>query len=275
LLSNFLIALREGLEAALIVGILLAYVVKTGRSNGLRFIWIGVASAISLSLGIGAVLTFTAKSLPNSFEPLFAGGTAVGAVALVTWMVFWMRRTAHQLQANLHQRLASAMGPVAIATAAFLAVVREGIETSLFLYTNAKTAGANSGPLIGLLLGFALAIALGWAVYNRAIHLDLGKFFLITGVGLIIVAAGVLAHGIGDLEQSFNKRPALAFDVHHIIGADSVVGRLLSGTIGFSPVTTVIQASTWALYLVVVLSLYLRKPVKASSGRTVLADHEK
>jgi high-affinity iron transporter len=275
LLSNFLIALREGLEAALIVGILLAYVVKTGRSNGLRFIWIGVASAISLSLGIGAVLTFTAKSLPNSFEPLFAGGTAVGAVALVTWMVFWMRRTAHQLQANLHQRLASAMGPVAIATAAFLAVVREGIETSLFLYTNAKTAGTNSGPLIGLLLGFALAIALGWAVYNRAIHLDLGKFFLITGVGLIIVAAGVLAHGIGDLEQSFNKRPALAFDVHHIIGADSVVGRLLSGTIGFSPVTTVIQASTWALYLVVVLSLYLRKPVKASSGRTVLADHEK
>ena len=275
MLSNFLIALREGLEAALIVGILLAYVVKTGRSNGLRFIWIGVAAAIALSLGIGAVLTFTAKSLPNSFEPLFAGGTAVGAVALVTWMVFWMRRTAHQLQASLHERLATAIGPVAIATAAFLAVVREGIETSLFLYTNARTVGANSGPLIGLLLGFVLAIALGWAVYNRAIHLDLGKFFLITGVGLIVVAAGVLSHGIGDLEQSFNKHPALAFDVHHIIGVDSVVGRLLGGTIGFSPVTTVIQASTWALYLVVVLSLYLRKPVKTTSGQSVLADHDK
>jgi high-affinity iron transporter len=274
LLSNFLIALREGLEAALIVGILLAYVVKTGRANGLRFIWIGVSAAIAFSLGIGAVLTFTAKSLPKSFEPLFAGGTAVGAVALVTWMVFWMRRTAHQLQASLHERLATAIGPVAIAAAAFLAVVREGIETSLFLYSNAKTAGANSGPLIGLLLGFALAIALGWAVYNRAIHLDLGKFFLITGVGLIIVAAGVLAHGIGDLEQSFNKHPALAFDVHHTIGADSVVGHLLSGTIGFSPVTTVIQASTWALYLVVVLSLYLRKPVKATSVRPVLAHQD-
>ena len=275
MLSNFLIALREGLEAALIVGILLAYVVKTGRSNGLRFIWIGVAAAIALSLGIGAVLTFTAKSLPNSFEPLFAGGTAVGAVALVTWMVFWMRRTAHQLQASLHERLATAIGPVAIATAAFLAVVREGIETSLFLYTNARTVGANSGPLIGLLLGFVLAIALGWAVYNRAIHLDLGKFFLITGVGLIVVAAGVLSHGIGDLEQSVNKHPALAFDVHRFIGEDSVVGHLLSGTIGFSPVTTVIQASTWALYLVVVLSLYLRKPVKTTSGQSVLADHDK
>ncbi len=259
MLSNFLIALREGLEASLIVGILVAYVVKTGRNNGLRFIWTGVGAAIAFSLGIGAFLTFTAHSLPARFEPIFAGTTALGAVALVTWMVFWMRRTAHRLQADLHERLAQAIGPMALTAAAFLAVAREGIETSLFLYTNAKVAGANSGPLIGLLLGFALAIALGWAVYNRALRLDLGKFFLVTGVGLIIVAAGVLSHGVGDLEETFNDHPALAFDVHRFIGEDSVVGHLLSGTIGFSPITTVAQASTWALYLFIVLSLYLRK----------------
>ena len=260
MLSNFLIALREGLEASLIVGILVAYVVKTGRSKGLRFIWIGVGSAIAFSLGIGAFLTFTSHSLPARFEPIFVGITSLGAVALVTWMVFWLRKTAHRLKADLHERLAQAISPVALTAAAFLAVSREGIETSLFLYTNAKAAGANSDPLIGLLLGLALAIALGWAVYNRAIHLDLGKFFSVTGIGLIIVAAGVLSHGIGDLEESFNEHPAIAFDVHRFIGGDSVVGHLLSGTIGFSPVTTIMQASAWTLYLGVVLSLYLRKP---------------
>jgi len=260
-LSNFLIALREGLEASLIVGILLAYVVKTGRVGALRSIWLGVGIAITFSLGIGAVLSFTARSLPGQFEPLFAGATAVGAVALVTWMVFWMRRTAHQLQTHLHDRLAGAIGPVALAAVAFLSVAREGLETSLFLYTNAKAAGADSGPLVGLLLGFALAIALGWAVYNRALHLNLGKFFSITGVGLIIVAAGVLSHGIGDLEEAFNLHSPLAFDVHRLIGESSVVGHLLSGTIGFSPITSIMQASAWSLYLIVVLWLYLRKTV--------------
>ena len=267
MLSNFLIALREGLEGSLIVGILVAYVVKTGRSKGLRFIWTGVAAAIVFSLGIGAFLTFTAHSLPARFEPIFAGSTSLGAVALVTWMVFWMRKTAHRLKADLHDRLAQAIGPVALTAAAFLAVSREGIETSLFLYTNAKAAGANSDPLIGLVLGFVLAIALGWAVYNRAIHLDLGKFFAVTGIGLVIVAAGVLSHGIGDLERSFNQHPTLAFDVHRFIGEDSVVGHLLSGTIGFSPITTVMQASAWTLYLLVVLSLYLRKPAHLQDSK--------
>ena len=260
MLSNFLIALREGLEASLIVGILVAYVVKAERSRGLRFIWAGVGSAIAFSLGIGAFLTFTAHNLPARFEPIFAGSTSLGAVALVTWMVFWMRKTSHRLTADLHQRLSQAIGPIALVAVAFLAVAREGIETSLFLYTNAKAAGADSNPLIGLLLGFVLAIALGWAVYNRAIHLNLGKFFAVTGIGLVIVAAGVLSHGVGDLEGAFNEHPAIAFDVHRFIGSESVLGHLLSGTIGFSPVTTILQASAWTVYLVVVLSLYLRKP---------------
>ena len=265
MLSNFLIALREGLEASLIVGILIAYVKKIGRTNGVRFIGIGVAIAIAFSLAIGGILSLTSSSLPPRFEPIFAGTTSLAAVALVTWMVFWMRASAHRLKTDLHERLAQAVGPLALTAAAFFAVSREGIETSVFLYTNAKAAGANSDPLIGLLLGFVLAIALGWAVYNRAIHLDLGKFFTITGIGLIVVAAGVLSHGIGDLEESFTSHPAVAFDIHALIGEGSILGHLLAGTIGFSPVTTVLQASTWSLYLVIVLGMYLRKPSKTSA----------
>lgn len=267
-----MIALREGLEASLIVGILIAYVVKIGRTNALRYIWAGVSLAIAFSLGIGAVLSLTSHSLPPRFEPIFAGTTALGAVALVTWMVFWMRKSAHRLKTDLHESLAQAIGPVAMTAAAFLAVSREGIETSIFLYTNAKAAGANSSPLIGLLIGFVAAIILGWAVYNRAIHLDLGKFFAITGVGLIVVAAGVLSHGVGDLEESFNDHPAIAFDVHRLIGEGSVLGHLLSGTIGFSSITTVLQAISWTLYLGVVLSLYLRKSNTVSDNKEITAD---
>lgn len=268
MLSNFLIALREGLEAALIVGILIAYVTKITKSSGLRFIWAGVAIAIAFSLAIGGVLTLTSKSLPSRFEPIFAGVTSLSAVALVTWMVFWMRTSAHRLKADLHERLALAVGPVALTAAAFFAVSREGIETSVFLYTNAKAAGTNSDPLIGLLIGFALAVALGWAVYNRAIRLDLGKFFTVTGIGLIVVAAGVLSHGVGDLEESFNANPPLAFDLHQLIGENSILGHLLAGTIGFTPITTVLQACSWTIYLFLILGLYLRKPISAPASET-------
>jgi high-affinity iron transporter len=275
LLSNFLIALREGLEASLIVGILVAYVVKTGRGNRLRFIWLGVGSAVAFSLSLGGLLAFTAHSLPARFESIFAGSTSLAAVALVTWMVFWMRRTAFRLRADLHERLSAAIGPVALTAVAFLAVSREGIETSLFLYTNAKAAGTNSDPLIGLLIGFALAIALGWAVFNRAIHLDIGRFFAVTGVGLIVVAAGVLSHGIGDLQGTVTKHPSLAFDLHRAISENSALAHVLAGTIGFSPVTTILQACAWAIYLLAVLFLYLRKPARATSGQPELAKSDK
>jgi high-affinity iron transporter len=156
---------------------------------------------------------------------------------------------------------------LALSAVAFLAVSREGIETSLFLYTNAKAAGSNSDPLVGLLIGFAIAIALGWAVYNRAIHLDIGKFFSVTGIGLIVVAAGVLSHGIGDLQGTITNHPVLAFDLHRTISENSALAHVLAGTIGFSPITTLLQAGAWSIYLLVVLWLYLGKPVKASRSQ--------
>ena len=202
MLSTFLIALREGLEAALIVGILVAYVVKTGRRNLLAPIWIGVGISLAASFAFGGFLSFTSAELSPRGEQFFAGTTSFIAVALVTWMVFWMKRAARTLRDELHGKVDSALtaGPLALATAAFFAVAREGLETALFVYTNFKTVAATSSASIGLILGLTLAVVLGYLIYNRSVKLNLSKFFTITGIALIIVAAGVLSYGVHEYQ---------------------------------------------------------------------------
>lgn len=150
MLNTFLIAIREGLEASLIVGILLAYVAKTGRRNALPSIWLGVGLALGLSLGFGAFLSFTSRELSPSGEEFFAGVTSVGAVALVTWMVFWMKKTARNIGKELHSKMdaAVALGTFGLISTAFLSVAREGLETSLFLYASFKAVGSNAAPAI-------------------------------------------------------------------------------------------------------------------------------
>ena len=184
MLSTFLIALREGLEAALIVGILVAYVVKTERRFLLAPIWSGVGLALAASLALGGFLTFTSAELSERGEQFFAGTTSFLAVGLVTWMVFWMKRAAKTLRDELHGRVDNALstGPLALAAAAFFAVAREGLETSLFVYTNFRTVSATSAASIGLILGLTLAVVLGYLIYNRSIRLNLSKFFTVTGV---------------------------------------------------------------------------------------------
>ena len=151
MLSTFIIALREGLEASLIVGILVAYLVKTERRHHLRALWSGVTAAVALSLGLGAFLSYTSAELTPNGEMVFAGTTAITAVTLVTWMVFWMKSAARGLRDELHGKAESALlaGPIALAVAAFAAVSREGLETALFLYTNFKTVGPFSAPSVG------------------------------------------------------------------------------------------------------------------------------
>jgi high-affinity iron transporter len=174
MLSTFLIALREGLEAALIIGILVAYVVKTGRKNLLVPIWTGVGIALAASFALGGFLSFTSAELTPRGEQFFAGTTSFIAVALVTWMVFWMKRAARTLRDELHGKVDSALtaGPLALATAAFFAVAREGLETALFVYTNFKTVAATSAASIGLILGLTLAVVLGYLIYNRSVKLN-------------------------------------------------------------------------------------------------------
>jgi len=256
MLSTFIIALREGLEASLIVGILVAYIVKTKRHGYLKPLWSGVAIAVVASIALGAFLTLTSVSLSERGEELFAGVTSFIAVALVTWMVFWMKRTARHLKGELEGKVeaAATVGPIAIAAAAFFAVIREGLETSLFVYTNFQTVQDIASPTAGLVLGFAVSITLGFLIYKSAIKLNLSKFFQYSGVALIIVAAGVLSYGVHEFQE-------LGYwDVTSFIAKDSILGASLSGTIGFDTTTSWLQLGVWVLYLGAVLVPYLAKP---------------
>ena len=261
MLSTFIIALREGLEAALIVGILVAYVVKTGRSNLLKPIWSGVCLALALSFGLGAFLSYSSTQLSERGEEIFAGTSSVIAVALVTWMVFWMKRAARGLRDELHGKVDKAHlgGPLTIAVTAFFAVAREGLETALFVYSNFRTVGAASSATVGLVLGLTLAVVLGYLLYRRAVKINLSSFFKITGVALIIVAAGVLSYGIHEF-QELGWLPgveAYIWDVTGWMPKESLVASLLGGTVGFDTTTSWLQGFFYSGYLIAVLIPYL------------------
>lgn len=264
MLSTFLIALREGLEAALIVGILVAYVVKTGRRNLLVPIWSGVGIALAASFALGGFLSFTSAELSERGEQFFAGTTSFLAVGLVTWMVFWMKRTARTLKADLHGKVDSALrtGPLALAGAAFFAVIREGLETALFVYTNFKTIADTRSAALGLILGFAVAISLGYLIFKSAIKLDLSKFFRYTGVALVVVAAGVLSYGVHEFQELgwLPGGESYAWDVSSLIPKDSLLGATLGGLVGFDNTTSWLQLGIWTIYLTTVLGAYLSKP---------------
>jgi len=261
-LANYLIGLREGLEATLVVSILIAYLVKTDNRSRLRAVWIGVLAAVALSLAFGAVLTFTSSTLSFEAQERFGGTLSIIAVAFVTWMVFWMRRTARFLKRELEGRMeaALAMGSLALGLTALLAVGREGLETSLFIWAAAQAAGSGWTPIVGATLGIASAILLGWLLYRRAITINLAKFFTWTGAGLIIVAGGVFAYGIHDLQEA-GTLPGLnnlAFDVSGAVPPDSWYGTLLKGVFNFSPQTTWLEAIAWLCYVIPVMFLFFR-----------------
>lgn len=262
MVSTFLVALREGLEGSLIIGILIAYAIKTSRRYLIAPIWLGVSLALIGSFGFGAFLTYTSNELTPKAETLFAGTTSLVSVGLVTWMVFWMKRTARHLKTELHEKMeqAQSLGKFAIIGAAFFAVAREGLETALFVYANFKTVTSDSAPSVGLILGLTTAVMLGILIFRQSIKLNLSKFFTITGVALVIVAAGVLSYGIHEL-QEFGALPgdhAYAWNVSAYIAKDSIAGSLLAGTIGFQPKTSWLQLAVWLAYLATVLPLYLR-----------------
>ncbi|CAB4919432.1 unannotated protein [freshwater metagenome] len=263
MLSSFIIALREGLEAALIVGILIAYITKSEKIAMRTYIWAGVGLAVVASAGLGAFLSFTSAELTPKGEQLFAGTTSLIAVAIVTWMVFWMKRTARSLKSELTQKMDRAIltGPFALAGAAFFAVIREGLETSLFVYSNFKSNANPMSSALGLTAGFGLAITLGYLIFKSSITLNLSTFFRYTGVALIIVAAGVLSYGVHEF-QELGLLPgpdAFAWDVTSVIPKESILGGVLAGTVGFDTTTSWMQLGMYAAYLVAVLIPYLSK----------------
>jgi len=275
-LSTFLIALREGLEASLMVGILVAYLVKSNRRAALPALWSGVIGAALASLGFGALLTFSSHHLSARAESYFAGTTSLIAVAIVTWMVFWMKRSARGMRQDLHGRIDAASkkeaGLFALAAAAFFAVVREGLETSLFIYSDFKTVSKDSGPAIGLIVGLIVAVGLGVAIYRQSIKLNLAKFFSITGVGLLVVAAGVFSHGLNEFQNLGVLPGGSTFAWNWPKSSGSVLATILDGTIGISTTLTVFQLVLWAGYLAFFLPRYLRKaPVSLPVAETKAA----
>jgi high-affinity iron transporter len=264
-LANYLIGLREGLEASLVVSILVAYLVKAGHANRLRPVWAGVALAVLVSLAFGALLTFTSRSLTFQAQEAFGGILSIVAVGFVTWMIFWMRRTARSLSKELRSRVdvALSMGAGALALTAFLAVGREGLETSLFIWSAVQSTGQGVQPVAGATLGLLTAVALGYLFYRGALRINLATFFTWTGAALIVVAAGVLAYGVHDLQEAglLPGLNSLAFDISGAVPADSWYGTLLRGTVNLTPQTTWLQAAAWLLYVVPVTLLFLRPAV--------------
>jgi len=269
--SNYLIGLREGLEASLVVCILIAYLVKTGRKDAIRPIWIGISVAVLIAMGFGCVLEFGSQELTFKAQEALGGSLSIVAVGLVTWMVFWMRRTARHLRSELHDKLdaALAMGTGALVATAFLAVGREGLETALFVWASVHAASDGTPrPLIGVALGLATAVFLGWLFYRGALRINLAKFFTWTGGMLVVVAAGVLAYGFHDLQEAdiLPGLTRLAFDISDTIPPDSWYGTLLKGVFNFQPDPTVLQVTVWLLYLIPTLALFFA-PVGFASGK--------
>ena len=264
--ANLLIGLREGLEASLIVSILIAYLVKTGRRRQLPLIWLGVGLAVLVSLAFGALLTFGPKGLTFEAQEIIGGSLSIVAVGLVTWMIFWMAAASRTLAGDLRGQIDAAQGrPWSLPLIAALAVGREGLETALFIWAATKSiardGGSTTEPLVGALVGIAIAIALGFLMYAGAVRINLKRFFTITGGFLIIVAAGVLAYGIHDLQEAgvLPGLTTLAFDVSEQLPPTSLVGTLLKGIFNFSPAATVLEVTAWVAYVVIVGTLFARR----------------
>ncbi len=267
MIANFLIGLREGLEAALVVGILIAYVVKIGRFDVLKRIWLGVGLAVAASLTLGAVLTFGAYGLSFEAQEAIGGILSLIAAVFVTWMIFWMLRTARDLGGRLRGEVnrhleGAGWGLVLVA---FLAVGREGIETALFIWAAVQVTGETTVPIIGAGLGLVTAVGLGWLIYRGLVSINLSRFFTWTGAFLVIVAGGVVAYGVHDLQEA-GILPGLynlAFDVSGAVPPSSWWGTLLKGIFNFSPATTWLEATAWLLYVVPVLTIFLRASLRS------------
>lgn len=262
MLANFLIGLREGLEAALVIGILIAYVRKIDRQDVLPRIWLGVGLAVVISLGLGASLTFGAYGLSFQAQELIGGILSIIATVFVTWMIFWMLRAARGLGRELRNEVDSHLTGAGwgLVLVAFLAVGREGIETALFIWAAVQASGSTALPLTGAALGIAASIVLGYLLYRGVVRINLTRFFTWTGAILIIVAAGVLAYGVHDLQEAgvLPGLHALAFDVSAVIPPDSWYGTVLKGTLNFSPATTWLEAGVWLAYVGTIMTIFIR-----------------
>ena len=278
--AAFLITLREGLEGALLVSILLAYLNAIGRRDQHRVVWAGVAAAIAGSVVAGAIIFLVAGQLSHTAAEVFEGVVSYLAVGVLTWMIFWMRRNAIKIKGDLQEKVdiavASGSG-FALGLLAFLAVGREGLETALFLFT-AWEAGSEASPLltlIGALLGLAVAVGLGIALYQGGIRLNLRTFFRVTGALILVVAASLLVYGTHELLEvgafQFLEGTWLLAEAGAVAVPMSLINRVVVG-LGGSP--TWLEFGLWLAYLVVTGFLFFR-PAPAPARKPGAQAHQK
>ena len=301
MLATLLIGLREGLEAALVVGILVAYLRRLGRGDALPRLWAGVVLAIALALAIGAVLTFGAYSLTFEAQELIGGSLSLLAVGMVTWMIFWMQKAGRTMKATLENGLDRALtqsGVWALIAIGFVSVAREGIETTLLLWSMVQSFGDAPSALLGAMVGLLAAVVIGWLIARGAVRLDLRRFFTWTSGFLVVVAAGVLAYAIMDLQEAgalpgpFTAAAPIdaatgavalgwaafpfgwAFDVTGAVAPGGVWATLLQATVGFMPRMTWLQVGAWAVYMAVVGLFFVRglRPRRPASPARTVAD---
>lgn len=269
-----LITLREGLEAALIIGIILAYLARTNNRQGFKPVWLGTSLAVVASLIAGAIIYVVAGEFEGRAEQIFEGTTILLAVGVLTWMIFWMRKQAANIRGELQAQIQSALtsgSSFALGTIAFVAVVREGIETVLFLFAANKVAESAASFTIGGLLGLAIAVAIGYGIYKGTAGLNLKTFFNITGLVLIIFAAGLLAASMGEYHEAGIIPPVIehTWDINNVINEESTVGQFLKAIFGYRASPSLVQVIAYIVYLAWALIAYFRpaaKPVEVKAS---------
>jgi len=276
MLSSFLITLREGLEAALIIGIILAYLARTGNRQGFKPVWLGTSLAVLVSLIAGATVYLLAGEFTGQAEEIFEGFAMFIAAGILTWMIFWMRKQAVNIKAHLQAQIQSVLtsgSSLGLVILAFVVVVREGIETVLFLF--AATRVAESPPLftVGGFVGLAIAIVIGYSIYKGTSKLNLRTFFNVTSVVLIVFAAGLLAHGIHEFHEAGLIPPVVehVWDINHILPEKSTFGRLLTAIVGYNGNPSLVEVVTYFGYLALTLGIYFRPIAVVKESETVVA----
>ena len=271
-LANFLIALREGVEAALIVGVVAAYLVKVGRRNLLPKVWFGVIIAAALPLSLGAIMTWGPYTLSFQAQEILGGTLSLVAVAMVTWMILWMSSNSRQFARKLREDTAAQLASGSewgVVWIAFIAVAREGIETALFVWATIKSSAENAiaAPALGVVTGLLVAVVIGCLIYTGAARINLSIFFNITGLLLIFVAAGIVSYGIGDLQESsvlpgwgipiYDITAYLDGSVYSWLTTSSWWWTLLEAMFNVNASPTHLQLIGWVLYIVIILPLFL------------------
>jgi len=259
MLASLLITLREGLEAALIVGAVLGVLRKLGQDDRSRPVWAGVLAAVAVSIVAGLALNALGVAFKGRGEMIFEGVAMLLAAGALTWMIFWMQRQGRQIQAGLERDVRHAVtnrNTWALFSLAFVAVVREGIETALFL-TAASFGATAVQTLMGGVLGLTTAVVLGWLMFIAGKRLDVRAFFRVTSVLLILFAAGLAAHGVHELQEVALVPTVIehVWDVNHILDERGVVGTFLKALFGYNGNPSLLEVVTYATYFIVVARL--------------------